>query len=203
VWSHEEKEQALHEHLLNILGSAEPRQSVINWTELQLPQLVGHHINAPFSEAEVKNAIDELPTKKAAGLDGFTSVFFRSCWDIIKPEIIVAFYCFYNQTTCPLPKLNGALLTLLPKSEIAERLGDFKLISLIHSFAKMISKDLALQQAPHINKLVSNAQSAFIRCQCIQDNYLYVRNLARDCHKKKTHALLMKLDISKAFDSVS
>jgi hypothetical protein len=157
VWSHDEKEQILHEHFLNILGVAEPRQSGINWAELQLPQLAGHHLDAPFSKAKIKNAIAELTTEKAPGPDGFTGVFFRSCWDIIRTEIMAAFHCFYNQTTCPLPKLNGALLTLLPKSDIAEPPGDFSLISLIHCFAKLTSKVLALRLAPHINDLVSNA----------------------------------------------
>jgi hypothetical protein len=54
-----------------------------------------------------------------------------------------------------------------------------------------------------MDDLVSSAQSAFIKHQCIQDNFLYVRNLARAYHQKKTSALLLKLDISKAFDSVS
>jgi hypothetical protein len=57
--------------------------------------------------------------------------------------------------------------------------------------------------APYIDSLVSNVQSAFIQRRCIHDNYLYVRNLARAYHWKKTLALLMKLDILKAFDSVS
>jgi len=51
--------------------------------------------------------------------------------------------------------------------------------------------------------LVSNSQSAFIKHQFIQDNFLYVRNLARAYHRTKTPALLFKLDISKAFDTVS
>jgi hypothetical protein len=129
-----------------------------------MPQLVSHHLDAPFSEAEVKNVIDELPAEKAPGPDGFTCVFFKSCRDIVKPEIMASFHCFYNQMTGPLLKLNGALLTLLPKSEIAERPGDFKPINLIHSFAKLVSKVLALWLAPHINDLISNAQGAFIRC---------------------------------------
>jgi hypothetical protein len=103
----------------------------------------------------------------------------------------------------PLPKLNGALLTLLPKKEVAELPGDFKPISLIYSFAKLISKVLALRLAPHINGLISNALSAFIKNRCIQDNFLYVRNLAGAYHRKRIPALLLKLDISKAFDSVS
>lgn len=36
-----------------------------------------------------------------------------------------------------------------------------------------------------------------------KDNFLYVRSLARQCERTRTPALLLKLDISKAFDSVS
>jgi kynurenine formamidase len=85
VWPHDEKEQVLYEYFLNTLGSAEPRQSVINWNELQMPQLVSHHIDTPFSEVEDKNAIAELPTEKAPGPYSFMGVFFKMCWDIIKP----------------------------------------------------------------------------------------------------------------------
>jgi hypothetical protein len=36
----------------------------------------------------------------------------------------------------------------------------------------------------------------------IHDNFLYMRNLTRRFHKKKTLTLLLNLDISKAFGSV-
>jgi hypothetical protein len=49
----------------------------------------------------------------------------------------------------------------------------------------LVSNVLALRLAPHIDGLVSNAQSAFIKRQCIHDNYLYVHNLARAYHRKK------------------
>jgi hypothetical protein len=109
----------------------------------------------------------------------------------------------YNLTTSPQPKLNGALLTLLPKKEVVELPGEFKPINLIYSFAKLITKLLALRLSPYIDGLVSNSQSAFIKRRCIQDNFLYVPNLARAYHRKRAPALLLKLDISKAFDSVS
>jgi hypothetical protein len=41
-----------------------------------------------------------------------------------------------------------------------------------------------------------------IKKRSIHDNFLYVRNLTRRFHVKKTPTLLFKLDISKAFDSV-
>jgi hypothetical protein len=96
------------------------------------------------------------------------------CWDIIKQKIVASFYCFYNLTAGPLPKLNGTLLTLLPKKEVLEQPEDYMPISLMHSFTKLISKVLAIGMSKHINGLISNAQSAFIRGRCIQDNFLYV-----------------------------
>jgi hypothetical protein len=98
---------------------------------------------------------------------------------------MVALHCFFNLTAGPLLKLNGALLTLLPKSETAERPGDYRPINLIHSFAKLVSKIMAMRLAHHINGLVSNAHSAFIRRWCIHEDFLYVQNLARAFHRKK------------------
>jgi hypothetical protein len=73
-----------------------------------------------------------------------------------------------------LPKLNGALLILILRKEVAEQPEDFRPISLIHSLTKLISNVLVICLSPHINGLVSNAQSAFICQWGIQDNPLYL-----------------------------
>jgi hypothetical protein len=83
-------------------------------------------------------------------------------------------------------KLNGALFTLIPKKEVAELPSDYRPISLIHSFAKIISKVLALRLSVQINGLVSHAQSAFFKGRCIQENFLLVQNLAQAYHQKKS-----------------
>ena len=57
----------------------------------------------------------------------------------------------------PLDKLNVANTVLVPKTDTAEQLKDFRPISLIHSFAKLITKILARRLAAHIQTLVSNA----------------------------------------------
>jgi hypothetical protein len=79
------------------------------------------------------------------------------CWDIIKQDVAVDFQCVYSLNTIPLVRLNGALLTLLLKKEISELLRDFRPISLIHSFVKLVSKVLARRICTHINQLVSQA----------------------------------------------
>jgi hypothetical protein len=53
------------------------------------------------------------------------------------------------------------LLTLLPKRPDAAALGDYRPISLIHIFAKLVAKVLATRLAPRMESLVDRNQCAF------------------------------------------
>jgi hypothetical protein len=110
-----EKEQILHDHFLHIIGTKEHRVTTINWVELDLPLLPEHHqLEIAFSEEEVREVIAELRAEKTSSPDVFMGVFYRSCWEIIKQDVMASFQCLYNLTAGPLPKWNGALMTLLP-----------------------------------------------------------------------------------------
>lgn len=76
-------------------------------------------------------------------------------------------------------------------------------MSLVNSFAKIITKVLAERLAPWLNDLVSMSQNAFIKKRCIYDNFLYVQNIIRALHKSKRPSLFVKLDISRGFDSIT
>jgi hypothetical protein len=73
------------------LGTVEHWHATINWSELHIPVLQENSVDAPFSEEEIKQAIDDLPSEKALGLDGFTGTFYRACWGIIKQDVMAAF----------------------------------------------------------------------------------------------------------------
>ncbi|WVZ54094.1 LOW QUALITY PROTEIN: hypothetical protein U9M48_004954 [Paspalum notatum var. saurae] len=96
-----------------------------------------------------------------------------------------------------------AFITLLPKKTDAVQVKDFRPISLIHSFAKLATKILANRLAPMLPRMVSINKSAFVKGRSIQDNFLLVQQMARALHNTKEPHVLLKLDISKAFDSVS
>jgi hypothetical protein len=144
-----------------------------------------------------------LPAEKAPGPDGFTSSFYNRCCQTINGDIMEAMNCFYHLQAGPLEHLNGANITLIPKLQVPEHTKDFRPVSLVHSFAKLITKTLAIGLSRNMDHLISSSQSAFIKGRSIQDNFMHVRNLARAYHRTKTPALLFKLDISKAFDTVS
>ena len=84
----------------------------------------------------------------------------------------------------------------------ARKIGEYRTISLTHSVAKIVSKLLATRLVPFLQHLISRAQSAFIKKRSIHDNFIYTQNLVQCLHRQKIQALFLKLDISKAFDSV-
>lgn len=98
--------------------------------------------------------------------------------------------------------INKALVSLLPKADGAEELRDFRPVSLVHGAIKIFDKALSVRLAEDLPKLVGNHQSAFVRGRLLHDNFMFVRGMARKLHALKEPTIMLKLDISKAFDSV-
>ena len=176
VFSHNEKAQELQNFFHNALKRPTPRSVDLNWDIISDQQFDLSSLDAPFSEEEIKRSIDLLPGDKAPGPDGFTGVFLKSCWTIIRHDIMATVNALYNNRCLNLQLINSANIILIPKKEGAEAAGDFRPISLIHSFIKIITKTLALRLALRMNELVSPCQSAFIQKRSIHENFLAVRS---------------------------
>jgi hypothetical protein len=94
-------------------------------------------------------------------------------------------------------------ITLLPKKTETIEVKDYRPISLVHSFAKIVTKILANRLARKLSNLVSANQSAFVKGWCIHDIFMLVQGTTRALHNLKVPRVLLKLDITKAFDSVT
>jgi hypothetical protein len=62
---------------------------------------------------------------------------------------------------------------------------------------------LSLRLAPKLGTLVSNNQNAFIMGRSLHDNFVLVRQSARLLHQLGEPRVILKLDLAKAFDSLS
>jgi hypothetical protein len=124
-------------------------------------------------------------------------------WNIIKEDVLNAMSAIWSRNFANLHRLNTAYITMVPKREGANQVTDFRPISVVHSFAKLVTKVLANRLAKRLNGMVSPIQSTFIQVRFIQDNFMLVQQTSRLLHQQNLATLLFKLDITKAFDSVS
>jgi hypothetical protein len=182
-------------------GESDKREILFQHTQLRRGDMI--ELDNPFTEDEVWAAIRSMPNEKSPGPDGFTGLFYQTCWDVIKPELMQALDKFCSGSSQNLDLLNSAVITLLPKKEAPTLLKDYRPISLVHSFSKLATKVMARRLAPRLDELVPFSQTAFIKGRSIHENYVFVKGLVQQFHKRKEEMILLKLDISKAFDTVS
>ena len=74
---------------------------------------------------------------------------------------------------------------------------------MVHSFGKLVSKLLAIRLAPQLPNLVANNQTAFVRGRALHDSYKFVQAASVLFRKKNIPTAMLKIDISKAFDTIS
>ena len=130
--NHEDKAVAIFEFYNQLLGTSAQRDLTINLDVLDLSQHDLADLDQPFTEEEVWVTIKHLPPDKAPGPDGYTGRFYKTCWPIIKKDIMAAIAAIQRGNYRNLHLINSALLTLLPKKMMRQWLRIFdQLVSFI------------------------------------------------------------------------
>jgi hypothetical protein len=160
VTNHDQMQELLDSFFSDLLGTEIQRPFTLNLLNCHRDPVDLSDLESPFSEREVQDTIASLPNDKAPGPDGFTGRFYKSAWHIIKTYIMAVLEYLRFGNAHSLGLLNSAYLVLIPKKTDALSARDFRPISLIHSFAKLVTKLLANRLGPHLQKLVAANQSA-------------------------------------------
>jgi hypothetical protein len=74
------------DYFSEIIGCAPSRQRTLNLDAVDLPSLTAtqaRSLEAPFTKDKVKKIITEMPSDRAPGPDGFSGIFFKTCWEVI------------------------------------------------------------------------------------------------------------------------
>jgi hypothetical protein len=182
VVSQDDKAKLVYNHYAQVMGTPTTRTKAINWQELGYEHHDLEDLDAPFTKEEIASVVKEMPPEKAPGPDGFIGMFYKKCWSIVKDDIVQAIMSFYSHRTAKLGLINRANIVLLPKSQVAAQVSDYRPISLINSVVKIITKILAIRLAPHMNSLVSTAQNAFIK----NDAYMTILFTPKESYNSST-----------------
>eukprot|EP00253_Pinus_taeda_P007867 PITA_07867 len=130
-----------------------------------IPRLVtredNFNLNRLVIEEEVSEVIKEMQNGKAPSPDGFNVDFFKSCWNIVKLDILnIVEDSRLNKNI--LKVLNTSFISLIPKQDNAQTLDRLRPIALCNVAYMIISKFVANRLKPLLPTLVYVEQPGYV-----------------------------------------
>ncbi|CAJ2667257.1 unnamed protein product [Trifolium pratense] len=157
---------------------------------------------SPFSVEEVREVVWNSDGNKCPGPNGFNFNFLKTCWDILKTDVMEFLNEFHSSASLP-KAITASFLTLVPKKDNPQVLSDYRPICLVGCLYKILSKVLAARLKKVIGKLISDCQTAFVPNRQILDGVLVVNELIDFAKRRKDNCLLLKVDFERAYDTVN
>jgi len=207
VETHEDMEKEFTTYFQDILKEPEGnREAAIRVITQHIPCIITEDHNLkllqPTSLREIEEAMGQLKDGKAPGPDGFTANFYHEFWELIKEEV----WELVEESRSMhwiLPALNTTFITLVPKREDPSKPEYFRPIALCNVIYKLITKVIANRLKPLLPLLISPEQTGYVEGRQIMDGSILSNEVIHSLKILKKPGMLLKLDLSKAFDKLS
>lgn len=170
----------------------------------QVPTTAHGWLDRVPTREEIKETLFQMSPDKAPGPDGITARFLQANWDTMAEDMTRAIRKVFESGKPPTDWMKSRIV-LIPKIPDPLTPKDYRLITVGNISYRLLMKIIANRIQPHIAKVISNTQTAFIKNRNISDNTILVREVLHSFQSKgyKEGAFMLKADISKAFDTVA
>jgi len=167
----------------------------------QVSQSENDFLTAPFTEKEIRDAIFDMEHNKAPGPDGFPAEFYQQFWDVIKGDLMQMFHDLHKDDL-PLFSLNFGVITLVPKTQGASKIQQYRPICLLNVSFKIFTKVATIRINSVADHLISPTQTAFMRGRNILERVVILHEIIHELHRKNQSGVILKIDFEKAYDKV-
>jgi hypothetical protein len=175
------------------------RQEVL---DSKLNQDERNRLEQELTPQEFDIAIEKAKINSAPGIDSISNRFIKKFWHVFMiPLFNYAQFCFNKGILTE--NFRCAKIRLIPKKGDTSLLKNWRSISLLNCFYKLISRVISIRLKSVMDKITRVAQKGFPSTKYCQEVLIgLVDSINSLKHRKKSGALL-SLDIKKAFDSTS
>ena len=116
-------------------------------------------------------------------MDGLPAEFYQDFWEVISFDLCHMFEDFHKGVL-PIERLNYGIITLLPKTEEAKELKNYRPICLLNVSYKIITKPLNNRLVSCITKVISNSQLGFLKERYILDSVVALHEILHEVKRK-------------------
>lgn len=158
---------------------------------------------SPPSILQTTELIKALKNGKAPGEDGFHAQTLKKHLDFFVPVLTHLIETIYMSGKYP-ERLKRAHTIIIHKKGDTEQIGNYRPISLLSIFNKVIEKHMAREIEFHfrLNKIISDRQFGFRRRKGTQDAILELQKHALESLDKELIPVALMIDYTSAFDSI-
>lgn len=156
-------------------------------------------LNYPCTLQEIHVALLSFNKDKSPGPDGWTVEFFIQFFDLVVSDLLelVEDSKLHDKIT---GALNSTFLTFILKETNPSTFGDYRPIALCNLCYRLITKTIANRIKPILLRALCGEHLGFLKGRQILDTIGTTHECLHSIKTKKSKALILKLDLKKAFD---
>jgi hypothetical protein len=183
----------------NFLGDIVNRQEVL---DSKLNQDERDRLEQDLTVLEFDIAIEKAKMNSAPGIHSISNRFIKRFWHVFRiPLFNYARFCFNKGVLTE--NFRCAKIRLIPKKGNTSLLKNWRPISLLNCFVKLISRVISIRLKSVMDKITRVAQKGFSSTKYCQEVLIGIVDSINSLKNRKRSGALLSLDIKKAFDSTS
>jgi exonuclease III len=171
-------------------------------TGSKLTDFERNELDGPLVINELDDALKKSNLRSAPGIDGYSYRFISKFWKFFRYTL---FRCaeYGLEGNCLPDFFKTAVIKLIPKKGDTSKIKNWRPISLLSNFYKIVSRLINTRLQKICNRVLSRAQKGFTKTRQIQEVIINCIETMEYCKNHKIKGVLASIDQTKAFDSVS